>query len=157
MLAGPTRRQPSTAGGWSRNKSPGRHLALVASTSAAGLDYEGNAIGNKRVLVGFQLHGKGCIEDAECFEHRARVLEFGAVNTSFPNCPQGCSKGISNPSGRSSSAGTAASRQARGASTGEDISFGGRFVHEGRLARGWFRVDEEGCTTERVHWKARLK
>ena len=40
---------------------------------------------------------------------------------------------------------------------GEDISFGGRFVHAGQLARGWFTVDVEGCSTGRVRWRASLQ
>jgi hypothetical protein len=31
---------------------------------------------------------------------------------------------------------------------------GGRFLHEGRLARGWFIVDNGGCLTERTRWTA---
>ena len=41
-----------------------------------------------------------------------------------------------------------------GTYSGEKISFGGRFLHEGRLARGWFQVDNGGCLTERMRWTA---
>jgi hypothetical protein len=115
--------------------------------------YAGYQTGNKQVLVGFDLSGRGC-PGPECFDHRAHVLEFGAVGYLYPDCPQLIWGGTELE--RPVLVGRNGSFEASGPGQipGEKISFGGRFLHEGRLARGWVIVDNGGCLTERIRWTA---
>ena len=72
----------------------------------------------------------------------------------YPSCPQLIS-GVTQLE-KSILVGRNGSFEASGAGEypGERVSVGGCFLHEGRLARGWFIVDNGGCLTERTRWTA---
>ncbi len=137
-------------------------VALVALLAPAAFSqatthlpqYAGYQMGNKHVLVSFDVRGRGC-PGAECFEHGAHVLGFGAVGYLYPRCPELAAGGTELE--RPVAVGRNGSFEASGPGTyaGEKISFGGRFLKEGHLARGWVIVDNGGCLTERIRWTAR--
>jgi hypothetical protein len=146
-------------------KHGNRFLAIAAATLAALLaaapssanyhapNFAGYQTGNKNVLVGFYFHAKGC-PGPECLDHRPKVLSFNVVGYLYPGCPQ-LIDGVTeydNPVvvGRNGSF----EASGPGSYAGEKISFGGRFLDQGRRARGWVLVDNGGCLSERIHWTA---
>jgi hypothetical protein len=134
-------------------------LALAGSPAAGRIvgppEYAGPAFGNSKVLVGFDLRGKDRPEGPKCFDNHPHVLRFGAVNTSYPNCPQ-ILEGYFESTKAVPVGGNGYFESHEKGYNEADISFGGRFVDGGRRARGWFTMSESGCTTGRVRWKARL-
>ena len=115
--------------------------------------YGGYQTGNKRVLVGFDVRGTGC-PGSECFDHGAHVLGFDVVGYLYPGCPQLLWGGTELEKPVAVGRNGSFEASGPGSYAGEKISFGGRFLHEGRLARGWVVVDNGGCLTERIRWTA---
>jgi hypothetical protein len=119
-------------------------------------NYAGYAVGSKKVLVGFTFHAAGC-PGPKCFEHRPHIVGFGPVGYGYPSCPELLDGGteLQKPIvvGRNGSF----EASGPGEYAGETVRVGGRFLDEGRRARGWFIVDNGGCLTARTRWTADLE
>jgi hypothetical protein len=132
-------------------------LAVTVAASSAAIPiprWAGYAVGNHQVLVGFDLRGEGC-PGPDCFDHHAHVVGFDAVGYLYPSCPQLIAGGTELAKSVAVGRNGSFEGSGRGDYAGEQISIGGRFLDEGRRARGWFIVDNGGCPTERTRWTAK--
>ncbi|HEY7255586.1 MAG TPA: hypothetical protein VH476_02785 [Solirubrobacterales bacterium] len=132
-------------------------MPAAISSAIGGLpEYAGYAVGNHKVLVGFDLHGAGC-PGSECFDHHPHLVGFGPVGYDYPACPElldGVTE-LKKPVAVGRNGSFEASGQ--GEYPGETVKVGGRFLDEGRRARGWFIVDNGGCLSARTRWTAKLE
>jgi hypothetical protein len=138
-------------------------LAFAASASAKKVSFTGEGKNLQpgqtkglSVLMGFELVGKGCPSGPKCFDH-ARVQKLNAVSWAYPNCPEvldglwelngpyGVGK---NKPHRFSGSGSSEQYAA------DHVTIKGRFSASGRTARGWFTVEDAGCSTGKINWIA---
>jgi len=119
-------------------------------------NYAGYAVGSKSVLVGFTFHAPGC-PGPNCFEHHPHIIGFGPVGYSYPSCPELLDGGTELQKPIAVGRNGSFEASGRGEYAGETVEVGGRFLDEGRRARGWFIVDNGGCPTARTRWTAKLE
>jgi hypothetical protein len=131
-------------------------FARTAGYTGKGVNLRAGQSKGLPILVGFDLVGKGCPTGPHCFDN-ARVRNPNAVSWAYPNCREVLDSAFE------------LRRTARVAkrvphhfhlsgpnfSYAEDhVVFDGRFLKGGRTARGWFTVEDAGCSTGRVFWVA---
>jgi hypothetical protein len=132
--------------------------ASVVSYTGQGTNLQPGQSKGHPVLVGFELRGPGCPGGPRCLDH-ATVSTFDGVSWAYPNCPEvldglfDLDKSVGH---RLSSKGH--SFRAAGASedyAGDHVTIAGRLLRRGRVAKGWFKVTDAGCSTGRINWTAR--
>jgi hypothetical protein len=134
-------------------------LATLAAVAQANrVQYNGQEVGNSRVLMGFVLQGQGCPRGPHCFDN-ATVRNFDAVSYKWTTCPELLDSAFeySHPIRVKDDR----SFRATGLSDfeGDRVYIRGRFFDDGRRARGFFKVVQapfsDGCTTGWRRWSAR--
>jgi hypothetical protein len=138
-------------------------LVCAAAAFAKTVSYTGEGTNLKPgqtkglpVLMGFELHGKGCPSGPHCFDH-AVLRKINGVSWAYPNCPEVLdglfefdhSVRVAKKAPHGFSASGASDDYAA-----DHVEIEGRFLHHGRIAKGWFTVDDQGCSTGRIHWTA---
>ncbi len=129
--------------------------AAISAVTSGVPEFGGSAVGNDRVVLGFNLRGAGC-PGPECFKHHAHVVGFDAEGYDYPDCPQLLAGGTELKKPVAVGRNGSFEGSGPGDYAGERISVGGRLLEDGRRARGWFLVDNGGCLTERTRWTAKL-
>jgi hypothetical protein len=130
-------------------------LAFTGSAYATRVTYIGQPDSNPRRFVSFDLVGKGCPKGPHCFDH-ARVYKFSIVSFSFPNCPDILENAFDYDD--YVHRGVKVDKKHRtfdgsGSLAGVNVAFHGHFVDRAAHAKGWYKVNEESCTTGQKPWK----
>jgi hypothetical protein len=139
-------------------------LAATGSASAKTVSYTGEATNPQpgqskglSILMGFELIGKGCPTGPHCFDN-ARLRNPDAVSWAYPNCPEVLDSAfelhktvrVGKEKPHKFSASGANFNYAE-----DHVEIGGRFLRNGKVAKGWFTVEDSGCSTGKVYWKAK--
>jgi hypothetical protein len=136
-------------------------LAFSGSASAKTVSYTGKGThlqpGQTKGLPVFDLTGKGCPTGPHCFDH-ATVQNLNAVSWAYPNCPEVLDGlwDLAKPAHRVGKDKPHA-WHASGSSddyAADHVTISGRFLRNGKTAKGWFTVTDSGCSTGKIYWTA---
>jgi hypothetical protein len=131
--------------------------ANTVSYTGEGIELKAGQTKGLPVLMGFDLSGRGCPAGPHCFDH-ASVSDFNGVSWAYPNCPEvldglfELDRSIGHRVTRKSH-----SFRASGANEhyeDDRVTIVGRLLRHGKVARGWFTVEDAGCSTGRINWTA---
>lgn len=136
----------------------GNAYANTASFTGQGVNLKPGQTKGLPVLMSFDLRGAGCPTGPHCFQN-AKVQNFEGNSWAFPNCPDVLdglfqldthkAHQVTKSGGHSFSASGPNEEYPRA-----HVSIGGRFIHHGKTAKGWFTVTDLGCSTDVIHWIA---
>jgi hypothetical protein len=135
----------------------GNAYANSVSYTGEGTNLEPGQTKGLPVLMGFELRGKGCPTGPHCFDH-AVLRKLDGVSWAYPNCPEILDGVFEFDHGIRVARNAPHRFSASGASdvyAGDQVEIEGRFPRHGRIAKGWFTITDQGCSTGRVHWTAR--
>jgi hypothetical protein len=134
----------------------GAHANTVSYTGE-GIELRAGQTRGLPILIGFDLRGRGCPAGPHCFDH-ASVRNFVAVSWAYPNCLEvldslfELDKNVGNPvtgkSHRFSASGPNEHYE------DDHVTIVGRLLRHGKVAKGWFTVEDAGCSTGRINWTA---
>jgi hypothetical protein len=131
--------------------------ANTVSYTGQGINLQAGQTRGLPVLMGFDLRGRGCPSGPHCFDH-ASVRNFSGVSWAYPNCLEvldgvfNLDKSIAHRVTRSTHRFSASGANEH--YEDDHVTIAGRLLHHGRVAKGWFTVNDAGCSTGRIHWKA---
>lgn len=132
----------------------------IAAARTAGYTGEGTNLqaGQSKglpILIGFELVGKGCPTGPHCLDN-ARVRDPDAVSWAYPNCPE-----VLDSAFELHATAAVSGRGHHFHLSGPNFDYAadhvvvdGRFLRGGRTAKGWFTVEDGGCSTGKVLWVA---
>jgi hypothetical protein len=137
--------------------APAAAAANVVSYVGTGVNVKSGQTRGLPVYVTFQLIGKGCPKGPECLDH-AKVQALGSVDWAYPDCPEVLdgSFELDKHQPQRVSPHSPHEFSASGISElypGTHVAISGGFSSSG-TARGWLAVDEDPCSTGRIHWVA---
>lgn len=131
-------------------------LARTAGYTGRGVNLKPGQSKGLPILVGFDLVGKGCPTGPHCFDN-AKVRNPDAVSWAYPNCRQVLDSAFE----LHKTASVARRAPHHFHMSGPNFNYAqdhvvvdGHFLKGGKTAKGWFRVDDAGCSTDQVFWVA---
>ena len=136
--------------------STGIAFAGTASYTGEGVNLRAGQSKGLPILIGFELVGKGCPTGPHCFDN-ATVRKTDAVSWAYPNCPEVLDSAFELR--RAARVGKRAPHHfhlsgPNDSYADDHVVVDGHFLAGGKTAKGWFTVEDAGCSTGQVLWVA---
>jgi hypothetical protein len=131
-------------------------FARTAGYTGEGVNLKAGQSKGLPILIGLDLVGKGCPSGPHCFDH-ARVRNPEAVSWAYPNCPEVLDSAFELQAAASVARAAPHRFHLSGSNAeyaGDHVVVDGRFLKGGKTAKGWFTVEDSGCSTGKVLWVA---